>query len=163
MSAELYFFILLKEEEREAKLLAHIDIATHLPPNKTLEQKQNQTKPSQNQQKFFYFLFFKAHKLYIVAFIYIFARDSVCVCVCLKNMGHHSCCNQQKVKRGLWSPEEDEKLIRYINTHGYGCWSEVPEKAGHFFFLSFHFSLAISHSHKHTQQSHKDMHQLICI
>ncbi|KAF5200385.1 Transcription factor myb26 [Thalictrum thalictroides] len=45
-------------------------------------------------------------------------------------MGHHSCCNQQKVKRGLWSPEEDEKLIRYITTHGYGCWSEVPEKAG---------------------------------
>ncbi|XP_044477482.1 transcription factor MYB83-like [Mangifera indica] len=44
-------------------------------------------------------------------------------------MGHHSCCNQQKVKRGLWSPEEDEKLIRYITTHGYGCWSEVPEKA----------------------------------
>ncbi|CAM0911279.1 unnamed protein product [Alopecurus aequalis] len=45
-------------------------------------------------------------------------------------MGHHSCCNQQKVKRGLWSPEEDEKLVRYITTHGYGCWSEVPEKAG---------------------------------
>ncbi|GFZ01340.1 myb domain protein 103 [Actinidia rufa] len=45
-------------------------------------------------------------------------------------MGHHSCCNQQKVKRGLWSPEEDEKLIRYVTTHGYGCWSEVPEKAG---------------------------------
>ncbi|KAJ6851200.1 myb-related protein 308 [Iris pallida] len=45
-------------------------------------------------------------------------------------MGHHSCCNQQKVKRGLWSPEEDAKLIRYISTHGYGCWSEVPEKAG---------------------------------
>lgn len=48
-------------------------------------------------------------------------------------MGHHSCCNQQKVKRGLWSPEEDEKLIRYITSHGYGCWSEVPEKAGHSF------------------------------
>nr|QSD99739.1 MYB family transcription factor [Melilotus albus] len=45
-------------------------------------------------------------------------------------MGHHSCCNQQKVKRGLWSPEEDEKLITYITTHGYGCWSEVPDKAG---------------------------------
>ncbi|OIV93659.1 hypothetical protein TanjilG_04891 [Lupinus angustifolius] len=45
-------------------------------------------------------------------------------------MGHHSCCNQQKVKRGLWSPEEDEKLIRYITIHGYGYWSEVPEKAG---------------------------------
>ncbi|KAI7995015.1 Transcription factor MYB86 [Camellia lanceoleosa] len=35
-------------------------------------------------------------------------------------MGQHSCCNQQKVKRGLWSPEEDEKLIRYITSHGYG-------------------------------------------
>lgn len=45
-------------------------------------------------------------------------------------MGHHSCCNQQKVKRGLWSPEEDEKLINFINNNGYGCWSEVPEKAG---------------------------------
>lgn len=55
-------------------------------------------------------------------------------------MGHHSCCNQQKVKRGLWSPEEDEKLIRYITTHGYGCWSEVPEKAGQraLFFLYLH-------------------------
>lgn len=50
--------------------------------------------------------------------------------VTLIEMGHHSCCNQQKVKRGLWSPEEDEKLTRYITTHGYGCWSEVPEKAG---------------------------------
>ncbi|PIN08543.1 Transcription factor, Myb superfamily [Handroanthus impetiginosus] len=44
-------------------------------------------------------------------------------------MGRHSCCNQQRVKRGLWSPEEDEKLNKYITTHGYGCWSEVPEKA----------------------------------
>ncbi|QCE09072.1 myb proto-oncogene protein [Vigna unguiculata] len=38
-------------------------------------------------------------------------------------MGHHSCCNKQKVKRGLWSPEEDEKLINYITTYGHGCWS----------------------------------------
>lgn len=51
-------------------------------------------------------------------------------------MGQHSCCNQQKVKRGLWSPEEDEKLIRYISTYGYGCWSEVPEKAGAALLLS---------------------------
>ncbi|KAF4362032.1 hypothetical protein F8388_023884 [Cannabis sativa] len=34
-------------------------------------------------------------------------------------MGHHSCCNKQKVKRGLWSPEEDEKLINYISTYGH--------------------------------------------
>ncbi|KAG8388398.1 hypothetical protein BUALT_Bualt02G0121700 [Buddleja alternifolia] len=45
-------------------------------------------------------------------------------------MGHHSCCNKQKVKRGLWSPEEDEKLISYISTYGHGCWSSVPRLAG---------------------------------
>ncbi|CAL9220752.1 unnamed protein product [Arabidopsis halleri] len=45
-------------------------------------------------------------------------------------MGHHSCCNKQKVKRGLWSPDEDEKLINYINSYGHGCWSSVPKHAG---------------------------------
>ncbi|KAM2542612.1 hypothetical protein TB2_022017 [Malus domestica] len=45
-------------------------------------------------------------------------------------MGHHSCCNKQKVKKGLWSPEEDEKRINYITTHGHGCWSSVPKLAG---------------------------------
>ncbi|RHN39318.1 putative transcription factor MYB-HB-like family [Medicago truncatula] len=45
-------------------------------------------------------------------------------------MGHHSCCNKQKVKRGLWSPEEDEKLIKYSTTYGHGCWSSVPKLAG---------------------------------
>ncbi|KAJ8758600.1 hypothetical protein K2173_000321 [Erythroxylum novogranatense] len=42
----------------------------------------------------------------------------------------HQCCTKQKVKRGLWSPEEDEKLIRYITTHGHGSWSSVPKLAG---------------------------------
>ncbi|KAK6125047.1 hypothetical protein DH2020_041225 [Rehmannia glutinosa] len=46
------------------------------------------------------------------------------------NMANHTCCNKQKVKRGLWSPEEDEKLINYISTHGHGCWSTVPRLAG---------------------------------
>ncbi|XP_078180991.1 uncharacterized protein LOC144574799 [Carex rostrata] len=44
-------------------------------------------------------------------------------------MGHH-CCSKQKVKRGLWSPEEDDKLVKYITTHGHGCWSAVPKLAG---------------------------------
>ncbi|GER46203.1 myb domain protein 67 [Striga asiatica] len=44
-------------------------------------------------------------------------------------MGHH-CCTKQKVKRGLWSPEEDEKLVRHITTYGHGCWSSVPKLAG---------------------------------
>nr|GMD98625.1 myb-related protein 330-like [Ipomoea batatas] len=44
-------------------------------------------------------------------------------------MGHH-CCGKHKVKRGLWSPEEDEKLIKHLATHGHGCWSSVPKLAG---------------------------------
>ncbi|XP_074577351.1 transcription factor MYB61-like [Curcuma longa] len=44
-------------------------------------------------------------------------------------MGHH-CCTKQKVKRGLWSPEEDEKLIDHIIKHGHNCWSTVPKEAG---------------------------------
>ncbi|KAK1298727.1 Transcription factor MYB86 [Acorus calamus] len=35
----------------------------------------------------------------------------------------------RKVRRGLWSPEEDEKLIQYISTYGHGCWSSVPRLA----------------------------------
>ncbi|WCJ28626.1 myb domain protein 67 [Euphorbia peplus] len=44
-------------------------------------------------------------------------------------MGHR-CCGKQKVKRGLWSPEEDEKLVKYITTYGHGSWSSVPKLAG---------------------------------
>ncbi|KAB2601734.1 transcription factor MYB86-like [Pyrus ussuriensis x Pyrus communis] len=42
----------------------------------------------------------------------------------------HNCCSKQKVKRGLWSPEEDEKLLNHINTYGHGSWSSVPQLAG---------------------------------
>ncbi|XP_051135463.1 MYB-like transcription factor EOBII [Andrographis paniculata] len=45
-------------------------------------------------------------------------------------MSGHNCCNKQKVKRGLWSPEEDQKLINHIQTYGHGCWSTVPRLAG---------------------------------
>ncbi|CAM6036544.1 unnamed protein product, partial [Sphagnum compactum] len=45
-------------------------------------------------------------------------------------MGRHSCCHKQKLKKGLWSPEEDEKLVRYITKYGHGCWSAVPKQAG---------------------------------
>ncbi|KAK7826165.1 transcription factor myb26 [Quercus suber] len=44
-------------------------------------------------------------------------------------MGHHSCCDKKKVKRGLWSAEEDEKLINYISNYGHGCWSSIPKFA----------------------------------
>ncbi|EMS67185.1 Transcription factor LAF1 [Triticum urartu] len=46
-------------------------------------------------------------------------------------MGCKSC---QKPKaqhrKGLWSPEEDQKLRDYIVRYGHSCWSTVPVKAG---------------------------------
>ncbi|CAL9081306.1 unnamed protein product, partial [Musa textilis] len=45
-------------------------------------------------------------------------------------MGGHSCCYKQKLRKGLWSPEEDEKLIKHITKYGHGCWSSVPKQAG---------------------------------
>ncbi|KAK9672643.1 hypothetical protein RND81_12G114100 [Saponaria officinalis] len=35
-----------------------------------------------------------------------------------------------KHKKGLWSPEEDQRLRNYILQHGFGCWSSVPKFAG---------------------------------
>lgn len=48
----------------------------------------------------------------------------------LGNKTGHQCCSKRKVKRGLWSPDEDEKLIKYITIHGHGSWSSVPKLAG---------------------------------
>jgi len=33
-------------------------------------------------------------------------------------------------RKGLWSPEEDEKLRDFILRYGHGCWSALPGKAG---------------------------------
>ncbi|CAL5096063.1 unnamed protein product [Urochloa decumbens] len=50
-------------------------------------------------------------------------------------MGRLSCSGggggvQPKLRKGLWSPEEDEKLYNHIIRHGVGCWSSVPKLAG---------------------------------
>ncbi|RRT69980.1 hypothetical protein B296_00005342 [Ensete ventricosum] len=46
-------------------------------------------------------------------------------------MGCRTCGRpEMKHRRGLWSPEEDQKLREYILRHGHGCWSSVPAKAG---------------------------------
>eukprot|EP00252_Welwitschia_mirabilis_P010647 TRINITY_DN24047_c0_g1_i1.p1 TRINITY_DN24047_c0_g1~~TRINITY_DN24047_c0_g1_i1.p1 ORF type:complete len:285 (+),score=50.24 TRINITY_DN24047_c0_g1_i1:249-1103(+) len=42
----------------------------------------------------------------------------------------HNCCSRKAVKRGFWSPDEDLKLVKYIASHGHGCWASLPEKAG---------------------------------
>ncbi|XP_062114854.1 transcription factor MYB83-like [Humulus lupulus] len=34
------------------------------------------------------------------------------------------------MRKGLWSPEEDERLMRYMLTNGQGCWSDIARNAG---------------------------------
>ncbi|CAN8260059.1 unnamed protein product [Cochlearia groenlandica] len=38
--------------------------------------------------------------------------------------------NKPKLRKGLWSPDEDEKLMRYMLTSGQGCWSDIARNAG---------------------------------
>ncbi|KAM7279229.1 hypothetical protein ACFE04_006363 [Oxalis oulophora] len=38
--------------------------------------------------------------------------------------------NNNKLRKGLWSPEEDEKLMKYMVHNGQGCWSDVARNAG---------------------------------
>ncbi|KAJ8770927.1 hypothetical protein K2173_022099 [Erythroxylum novogranatense] len=35
-----------------------------------------------------------------------------------------------KLRKGLWSPEEDDKLANYMLNNGQGCWSDVARNAG---------------------------------
>ncbi|KAI4368618.1 hypothetical protein MLD38_017158 [Melastoma candidum] len=43
----------------------------------------------------------------------------------LKNNG-----GDNKLRKGLWSPEEDDKLMSYMMNNGHGCWSDVARNAG---------------------------------
>ncbi|KAK9278769.1 hypothetical protein L1049_028347 [Liquidambar formosana] len=40
------------------------------------------------------------------------------------------CCDRLNVKRGLWTAEEDAKVIAHVSKHGTGNWTAVPKKAG---------------------------------
>ncbi|XP_020231477.1 transcription factor MYB102 [Cajanus cajan] len=45
-------------------------------------------------------------------------------------MGRSPCCDKNGLKKGPWTPEEDHKLIDYIQKHGYGNWRILPKNAG---------------------------------
>ncbi|XBI47466.1 hypothetical protein VPH35_111406 [Triticum aestivum] len=50
---------------------------------------------------------------------------------CKQAMGCKACDKPRpSYRKGLWSPEEDQKLRDYILRHGHGCWSALPAKAG---------------------------------
>ncbi|KAJ9537333.1 LOW QUALITY PROTEIN: hypothetical protein OSB04_030066 [Centaurea solstitialis] len=45
--------------------------------------------------------------------------------------GRPHCCSNGDLKKGPWTPEEDERLCTYIQKYGYGCgWQAIPRVAG---------------------------------
>ncbi|CAO2826616.1 unnamed protein product [Amaranthus hypochondriacus] len=45
-------------------------------------------------------------------------------------MGRAPCCEKVGLKRGRWTEEEDQKLIKYILQNGEGSWRSLPKNAG---------------------------------
>ncbi|XP_077210171.1 transcription factor MYB35-like [Tasmannia lanceolata] len=45
-------------------------------------------------------------------------------------MGRPPCCDKSNVNKGLWTAEEDAKILAYVSTHGTGNWTSVPKRAG---------------------------------
>ncbi|CAI0388417.1 unnamed protein product [Linum tenue] len=45
-------------------------------------------------------------------------------------MGRSPCCDKVGLKKGPWTPEEDQMLLAYIEEHGHGSWRALPSKAG---------------------------------
>ncbi|KAL5793913.1 hypothetical protein ACOSP7_002507 [Xanthoceras sorbifolium] len=44
-------------------------------------------------------------------------------------MGRAPCCDKNGLKKGPWTPEEDQKLITYIQLNGPGNWRNLPKNA----------------------------------
>ncbi|KAM3243928.1 hypothetical protein ACQJBY_055697 [Aegilops geniculata] len=45
-------------------------------------------------------------------------------------MGRSPCCDENGLKKGPWTAEEDQKLTDYIEKHGHGSWRALPKLAG---------------------------------
>ncbi|KAK7274498.1 hypothetical protein RIF29_15590 [Crotalaria pallida] len=46
-------------------------------------------------------------------------------------MGRAPCCDKMGLKKGPWTPEEDEILVNFINNNGgHGSWRSLPKLAG---------------------------------
>ena len=48
----------------------------------------------------------------------------------INNMGRSPSCDENGLKKGPWTPEEDQKLVHYIKQHGHGSWRALPRFAG---------------------------------
>ncbi|PQQ13020.1 transcription factor MYB32 [Prunus yedoensis var. nudiflora] len=42
----------------------------------------------------------------------------------------HDCVASSGMKKGPWTPAEDQKLLAFVQNHGHGNWLSLPQKAG---------------------------------
>lgn len=47
-------------------------------------------------------------------------------------MGRAPCCDKVGLKKGPWTPEEDQILISFIQQHGHSNWRALPKQSGKF-------------------------------
>ncbi|KAG7554789.1 Homeobox-like domain superfamily [Arabidopsis suecica] len=45
-------------------------------------------------------------------------------------MGRSPICDDSGLKKGPWTPDEDEKLVNYVQKHGHSSWRALPKLAG---------------------------------
>ncbi|XP_062109328.1 transcription factor MYB13-like [Humulus lupulus] len=45
-------------------------------------------------------------------------------------MGRAPCCEKMGLKKGPWTPEEDQVLINFVQKFGHGNWRALPKQAG---------------------------------
>lgn len=56
-------------------------------------------------------------------------------------MGRSPCCEKVGLRKGPWTPEEDQKLMAYIEEYGHGSWRALPAKAGNSTIVSVFASI----------------------
>ena len=82
------------------------------------------------------------------------------------NSNHNRMSSAHKVKKGLWSPDEDEKLRLFITTHGHSaCWSSIPKLAGiyYLFIHSFQFIRSTFAQISQPQPKNKIKSWILCV
>jgi len=50
--------------------------------------------------------------------------------LCSVMMGRAPCSDESGLKKGPWTPEEDNILVDFIQKHGHGSWRALPKLAG---------------------------------
>jgi hypothetical protein len=66
-------------------------------------------------------------------------------------MGRAPCCERLGLKKGPWTPDEDQKLVSYIRQHGHGSWRALPEKVGMLKFNPLHCGSKSQHPNSETE------------